>query len=188
MERAIIICDMPKATDFYTKFLRDYGVAWTITASDVKSAKEQMALNDFDLCVCHFPGTGAGVIKGILDIAGKNTTQVLLFAREEHLPDVLDAVYESGIIVLQRPINTAFFRSALLMSDAVGFRMKNAKDAIDRLEKKLREEKCVGRAKCLLIEHKGMSEQEAHKFIEKSAMDQRISRREVAEEVIDFYG
>ena len=55
-----------------------------------------------------------------------------------------------------------------------------------RLEDKIEELKLVDRAKCLLIMHEGMDEQEAHKYIEKKAMDLRISRREVAQKIISL--
>ena len=45
----------------------------------------------------------------------------------------------------------------------------------------------VNRAKWLLIEIKRMTENEAHYYIEKQAMDMRLSRREVAENIIRTY-
>ena len=45
----------------------------------------------------------------------------------------------------------------------------------------------VGRAKCLLVERRNMTEQSAHKFIEKTAMDNRLSRYAVAENIITGY-
>ena len=43
----------------------------------------------------------------------------------------------------------------------------------------------VDRAKCYLIEKKGMTETEAHRLIEKGAMDTRRSRGEVAQEILE---
>nr|WP_325247385.1 ANTAR domain-containing protein [uncultured Oscillibacter sp.] len=45
----------------------------------------------------------------------------------------------------------------------------------------------VNRAKWTLIQCLGMSEEEAHRYIEKQAMDNRISRREVAKRVLTTY-
>ena len=42
----------------------------------------------------------------------------------------------------------------------------------------------VNRAKWLLITEKHLSEPEAHRYIEKQAMDRCLPRREVAEEII----
>ena len=43
----------------------------------------------------------------------------------------------------------------------------------------------MDRAKCYLIEHKGCTEADAHRLIEKQAMDTRRSRGEVAREILE---
>ena len=43
------------------------------------------------------------------------------------------------------------------------------------------------RAKCLLIEHMRITEEEAHRVIEKEAMDSRMSRVRVARRVLDQF-
>ena len=45
----------------------------------------------------------------------------------------------------------------------------------------------VNRAKWILISELKMEEPDAHRYIEKQAMDRCISRREVAEEIISTY-
>ncbi len=55
------------------------------------------------------------------------------------------------------------------------------------LREKMEDIRAVNRAKWLLIEHLSMTEQDAHYYIEKQAMDTRLSRREVAEHIIRTY-
>lgn len=64
-------------------------------------------------------------------------------------------------------------------------RQMEAKQAT--VEERIEEIRLVNRAKWLLIECLGMTEPEAHRYIEKQSMDQRISKREVAESVIRTY-
>ena len=45
----------------------------------------------------------------------------------------------------------------------------------------------VDRATCVLIQYSDFTEQQAHRYIEKKAMDQRVSRREVAEDILRIY-
>ena len=45
----------------------------------------------------------------------------------------------------------------------------------------------IDRAKWQLITHRGLSEEEAHRFLEKQSMDTRRSKREVAEEILRAY-
>ena len=53
------------------------------------------------------------------------------------------------------------------------------------LEEKMKELKIVGKAKGILIEKKGMTEKEAHRYIGKMAMDNGVSRKHIAEDIID---
>ena len=45
----------------------------------------------------------------------------------------------------------------------------------------------VNRAKCLLIEQLKMTEEEAHRYIEKQAMDRCVTKRTVAENILSTY-
>ena len=45
----------------------------------------------------------------------------------------------------------------------------------------------IDRAKCILIEYLNMTEKQAHKYIEKQAMDLRTTRRAVAESLLRTY-
>lgn len=54
----------------------------------------------------------------------------------------------------------------------------------DRLEAR----KIVDRAKGLLMEHEGMTEPQAFRWIQKTAMEQRMMMKAVAEEIIARYG
>ena len=57
----------------------------------------------------------------------------------------------------------------------------------EKLQKKYEELKIVDRAKCLLIEHMRITEEEAHRVLEKEAMNMRISRVRVARQVLDRF-
>ena len=54
-----------------------------------------------------------------------------------------------------------------------------------RLTEKIAQLRLVDRAKCLLIERRGMTEADAHRLIEKQAMDTRATRGEVATALIE---
>ena len=45
----------------------------------------------------------------------------------------------------------------------------------------------VNLAKWLLIQQQGMTEAEAHRFIEKQAMDRCVKRKAIAEEIVGKY-
>ena len=56
-----------------------------------------------------------------------------------------------------------------------------------RLEEKMQEIRTVNHAKWTLIRNMGITEEEAHRLIEKQAMDTRRTKSEVAEGIIRTY-
>jgi response regulator NasT len=55
------------------------------------------------------------------------------------------------------------------------------------VETKMKEISLVNRAKWLLIDRLKMSEEEAHRYIEKSAMDDCVSKSVIAQGIIKTY-
>ena len=75
--------------------------------------------------------------------------------------------------------------AALLV--AVTARLSRMEQKNQSLQDKMTDIRRVDRAKWLLIQHHHMTEQDAHYYIEKQAMDTRLSRREVSEQIIRTY-
>ena len=55
------------------------------------------------------------------------------------------------------------------------------------VEEEMKEIRLVNRAKWLLIDQLKMTENEAHKFIEKQAMDRCVTKKKIAENIILTY-
>ncbi len=55
------------------------------------------------------------------------------------------------------------------------------------LSQKIEDIGIIDRAKCVLIQVLHMTEEQAHKYIEKQAMNMRVPRRQVAEELLKTY-
>jgi response regulator NasT len=55
------------------------------------------------------------------------------------------------------------------------------------VEEKMAEIRLVNRAKWVLISELKMEEPQAHRYIEKQAMDRCVPRRTIAEEIIKLY-
>ena len=72
------------------------------------------------------------------------------------------------------------------MSSARERLRKSEKKALS-IEEKMEEIRIVNRAKWILIRELKLDEPEAHRYIEKQAMDRCISKRIIAEEIIKTY-
>ena len=137
-------------------------------------------------------GAGAGAVSGwiedVLSIAGRNPDmQIVLLAGREIFDHVVYRCNCDNIYVFSLPLRrqtlAEVFRIFLVM-----YGRSARRDAeLDRLRTRVNEMSLVARAKCLLIERERMTEEEAHHYLERRAMDSGLSKREAAEDVIRRY-
>ena len=60
-------------------------------------------------------------------------------------------------------------------------------EELQRMRKKTNEMSITTKAKCLLIQKRKMTEEQAHHYLEKKAMDEGLTKREVAVGIINMY-
>lgn len=106
------------------------------------------------------------------------------FSRIERLEYDLNSV---GVIMLARPISRSALLEAVRIISVSNMRVRALKQKNEELTSKLEDVKYISRAKIVLMRSLGYSEEQAHKYIEKKAMDLRVSRRKVAMDILKTY-
>ena len=96
-------------------------------------------------------------------------------------------VADDGIMVVEKPTSISLFEAVLRMAEIASVKLARLEKENLRLRHRLEEAKTVGTAKCLLVDKEGLSEPQAHRYIEKLAMDSRRSRLLVAQEIVGRY-
>lgn len=187
MDSALIVCDSPKGVDFYKSFLMQNFCQDIAVVTDGNEAKRRMIEQDFDLCLINAPLRTETGEQLSIDIAEKNICQVILFVKAEVMEEITEKVEDFGVITVSKPISKQMFWSALKLAKVAQRRINMAQKETVKLQKKLDDLKQVSRAKCVLISYLGLSEEDAHKYIEKQAMDMRMTRVEVAQEILNMY-
>ena len=109
---------------------------------------------------------------------------VILLAKAEIADSVSEKVEDDGVFVIPKPLSRVLFTQALRMTRAARQRLTGLQSENPRLQQRIEDIRAVDRAKCLLIECCGMTEPEAHAYIEQQAMRRRRTKREIAESVI----
>ena len=100
---------------------------------------------------------------------------------------LLTPMSEQGVLLVSKPFSNTLFLQAIHMASASNHRLQFLRQENNRMQEKLAQVRLVSRAKCCLIELGHMTEAEAHRCIEKKAMDTRRDRAEVAQEILDSY-
>lgn len=186
MERVLLVAGGQKGRETLMACLRDYPLSEIVSVCTGKEAWRQMTSQSFSLAVILSPlpdGTGYDLAR----MAAESTAGVLLLARPDTAAEITVPMTESGILVLPLPFGRKAFRDAVTMMLVVHRRLSAAVPQAERLQQKIREIRLVDRAKCLLIQYGGMSEEEAHRAIEKQAMDRQVTRVNIAEEILQSY-
>jgi AmiR/NasT family two-component response regulator len=187
METCLIVSQFQKSITYLSEILAETRVTRILSVSNAQEARRQVINEQFDLCIinCPLPDEfGDGLA---MDIAENGYTEVLLIVNAEIFDEISHKVEDFGVITISKPMNRALLWNALKVAIAAHKKVVNIKDENKKLLKKIEDIKVVDRAKCILVSRTTMTEAEAHRYIEKQAMDTRQTRREIAERIIRTY-
>ncbi|MBR2087491.1 MAG: ANTAR domain-containing protein, partial [Oscillospiraceae bacterium] len=112
---------------------------------------------------------------------------ILLLCKADIADDVSDKVGDFGVCVVSRPMNKSLLHQSIRLVEATRSRMMSLKRENTKLMVRIGEMRVISRAKLALVQYMGLSEPEAHRYIEKQAMDTRSTRCEVAEQILAEY-
>lgn len=161
-------------------------VGTVLTPSSEAECLGVLARGGADFAVVVQREDGRGVEFALKCAAASEATVVFVPVRT--LPKMLlDKLTAGGVCVLDAQADDGacemFFGQLASIRTAYGALVRENAG----LRRKVLEAQAVGRAKCLLVERRKMTEQAAHRFIEKTAMDNRLTRYAVAKDIIKGY-
>ena len=111
----------------------------------------------------------------------------LLLVRPGTYEAVWRFVQAAGICVMSWPAPQEVFRQTLRNLLLLKKSLRAMQEKTDQLQAQLPDMKRIQKAKSLLMNQLGMSEADAHRWIEKAAMDRCVKKREIAETIIRMY-
>ena len=117
----------------------------------------------------------------------RDNVGVLLLVPGESFDGVRDQVEDEGVMALAKPLTRQTLEMGLHMITALRGKLLQMDRRNRALQEKMTDIRTINRAKWLLIEQLRMTESEAQYYLERQAMDTRLSRREVAENIIRSY-
>ena len=158
------------------------------TVSDISSAKRAIADREFDFVIINSPLPDNPGIRFAIDISKERESVVLLLVRAELYEEIYDQTAEHGVFLLAKPTSKATMGIALGWLSSARERLRTSRKKALTLEEKMAEIRIVNRAKWLLIRELKMEEPQAHRYIEKQAMDRCVSKKTIAEDIIKTYG
>ena len=163
------------------------GNSLTSIVHSINAARRALAERAYDLVVIDAPLSDGFGTRLAVDACVKSEAGVLLLVPGEYYEEISMKTLSAGVIVTEKPADIQTLEQRLRNLCAVRERLRRMERKRASVEEKIEEIRLVNRAKWLLIERLGMKEADAHRYIEKQAMDQRESKRKVAEGILQTY-
>ena len=148
------------------------------------SQRRLLLEQSFDIVIVNAPLPDEFGTQLALELSETSGAGVLLLVKAEQYAELSARLTPNGILTLQKPTTPQLLTQTLQLLCGTRERLRRMEQKTASFEEKMAEIRLVNRAKCLLIERKAMTEQEAHRWIEKQAMDRCVSRKIIAEQIL----
>lgn len=181
----VIFSQESESTDNISLAASEYGFS-KITVSDGNGGRDLLSKGGFDTAFMNAPLEKEFGLELAVFAAGLGCG-VIIAAPAKLCGEIAKKIGGTDIFILPKPMNKALliqtFRYVMIArSQKLGLREENL-----ALENRLRDAKLIDRAKCTLVEYLRISEADAHRQIQKRAMDMRLPLAAVAKDILKTY-
>lgn len=183
----LIVSDTEKFRSSLTSLLPESTFSPVVSVPDHASAKRAMLEREFDLALINGTHADDRAAKLAIDVCSEKSAVALLFVKRELYAEIYAKVSDFGVLTIPLPSSPQMVTQALDWARATRERMRRYEKTAQTVQQKMEEIRAVNRAKWLLIDVLKMTEADAHRYIEKQAMDRCVSKLEVAKSIINTY-
>ncbi len=149
------------------------------------TARRAMLEREYDIILVNAPLSDELGVNFALDMAEHHTAGIMLAVPSEISNDVSDHLIDLGPIVISKPINKNDMKKVIRHLFAVQNQFYQMKRELAAKEEKIDEIRIINKAKWRLIDIRKMSEDEAHRYIGKYAMDNGLTKRKAATIILE---
>ena len=144
-------------------------------------------LSDYDLVIVSTPLRSEFGLNWVADIRSRTSAVIIVLAKTEIADDVQNRIKFTGAYVLPRPFTKQSLIQTIKTAEMAKENMRLLEQEKSKLTKQLEDMRTIDRAKCCLIQYLNLTENQAHRHIQKLAMDTRRTQREISEDILNTY-
>ena len=174
-----------KQTDFSLSLFPEQlesAFAKKIVTDDIQQTEEYIDVEQFDCIAAETNSISDELKQFFLRTAQKTNSALLLLADSAEKNDVME-LSEAGVIVFASPIKADDVEKALIVFAANKRRILTVETQLSAERATIEEERLIARAKTVLGRYLNMTEQQAHRYIERQSMNLRQSKIQTAESI-----
>lgn len=186
----ILIVSVSKtAVSRINELLLKEGFSPSTCANGVSQAKRILIDTDVDLVIIDIPLGEDDGTQFAIDLACSKSFDysIILLTKANIYEQNIYQTERMGIVGFKKPVDPHLLLQTIQLLLSFRVKIKKLENKADKLQQKLQDDRLVNRAKFLLVEQLKMSEQDAHHYIEKKAMDRCVKKTMIANEIIGIY-
>lgn len=187
MDKILVVCSSEKGRKVYTDNLKSMGYIHIDIDTNGAAARRRLINDDYSIVIIDTPLKDEFGNDLAIKLSERGSIGVVLVVKSVDSDMISLKVEEYGVFVIPKPFTKSIFYQGIKFVATSIKRFSMLKQEKNKLLKQVEDIKKVDRAKCLLIQHNKMTEEQAHRYLEKQAMDLRISRRAVADKIINYF-
>jgi AmiR/NasT family two-component response regulator len=187
VDNVLLVCRQKEIARVLTDILRDMEFDTIDVLSSGVEGRRRLQEMDYTLAILNAPLSDEFGTEFAQDILEAYSTSVLLLVRSELVEQVEKQLEDTTAFVVAKPVSRSVLQQNIRFILSSRQKMERLQEENDALMKKMDELKLIYRAKLCIMEYLDMTEPEAHRYIQKHAMDLRKKPAEVARNLIKTY-
>ena len=188
MDRALIVSSSEKATAAIVSLVKEsYPQCAVSVVGTGNESRRTVNENLYDAVIINCPLTDEFGSELAEYITSSTNSSCIMIVKVENSEAISEHMEDCGVMVVSKPINKQIFYQSLKFVNASRKRMLGIQNENIKLHKRLEEMRIINRAKFALMQYLSFTETQAHRYIEKQAMDMRTTKLDVARTIIKTY-
>ena len=186
--RFLVVDDFSTMRRIVRNLLKELGYANVDEAEDGAMALSKLRNESFDFVISDWNMPvmdGLDMLKTMRADAALAKLPVLMVTAEAKKENIIAAAQAGANGYVVKPFTIGDLMPAIEIAISRHTQMKSLADEVADLHDRLETRKLIDRAKGLLMKALNLSEPEAFSWIQRAAMDRRLTMKEVAEAVIN---
>lgn len=187
MKNVLIVSKTEKSAQVLQGMLEQAGYTSFCFAKDTESTKKMLEQTDFKLVVINTPLEDEAGLDLSVYLISHTKAGVLLLTTPQVLEQAGHRLNQKGVFTLEKPLSKILFAKTIQVWETTQNRLHGLEQENEQLKMQVEEINLIHRAKLTLMQCLAMSEPQAHRYLEKQSMDLRLSKKKIAEQVLNTY-
>ena len=187
MDSVLIISSNEQSISLFSQLMKAERCGSIDSAKSGSEGRRLFSEREYDFVIVNAPLKDEFGDMLAIDIVQNTSAGVILIVKNELEAELESRVSQYGVFVVGKQISKVIFDKAVRLLEAARNRMNGVRRENIKLQKKIDDIRIINRAKYILMEYLSMTEPQAHKYLERQAMDLRLTKIEVAKRLLSTY-